>query len=401
MPPSSWRIRLSSLWLAAALAAGQTPTPPPAKKAPVKPVDTVPAGPPMTLTGVVRMLSGVKQGITDHPRVLAFVNKRGIDFAATSENMAALTAAGATQELLDRVMALKPPPPPPAPPPPPKPVTGKLRVSCEPAECGVSLNGGAEQSTSGGKLEIGELPYQEYGLEFRKSGYEARREKLRVSSENPTEFSVILQPLPETKAAWGKQLLSAMEAALGGTAPRTLNATGGASSWNEQGSQSEWSFHVAIGTQSVYELSNPPSGTFSLTCQGETCNPTKGKNLKKNAAGEAAALNTNLRQFHRYHLAAVLQRVSAGGFQVSSDGSRHLLAASGAEAYEFMLDEANLPVTVHYRSSDGLASATVTYGDYAEFGNGAKYPRLTSIALPGEKQHGIRAKFDAVRPSGK
>src|SRR5277367_6375551 len=108
MLPLNWSVRLSSFCtavLACALAlpfAGgqQTQTPnqtaPPNKKSTTsskgksKAAENIPDGPPMTLEAIVRMLKAVKGGIMDQPRIIAFINKRSLDFTATPENLGQL-----------------------------------------------------------------------------------------------------------------------------------------------------------------------------------------------------------------------------------------------------------------------------------------------------------------------
>jgi hypothetical protein len=417
---SSVCIAVLACSLALPFVGGQTPTPAPDKKSTTaskgksKPSDTVPDGPPMTLETVIRMLKGVKTGLMDQPRIIAFIRKRGLDFTATSENIGQLLTAGAGPELVDLITELNPPPPPappPPPPPPPPPVTGTLHFLCAPAECNIRIDGGPDKLTSGGKLSIGDLVYKQYTVDFRKEGYLPKAEKITVSSANSPEISVTLEVKPEIRAAWGKQLYTSAIQALGGAKGlaefKPMTATGGASSWNEQGSQSEWTLKSVFSTDDVYELTNPASGTFSISCHDETCNP-KGKGFRRKANGpEADALNTNLRQYNRYHLMALMRRIGGANQKLAANAApaagkeSHLLVTSPDETYDITLDAAFLPVTVNYRSTDGLASAKITYAEYATFDATAKYPLLTSISLPGEKQHGIRVKYDSVVPSAR
>jgi hypothetical protein len=80
--------------------------------------------------------------------------------------------------------------------------------------------------------------------------------------------------------------------------------------------------------------------------------------------------------------------------------SNHLLVTSSDETYDVTLDTAFLPVSVVYRSTDGLASAKISFSEYSPLGT-SKYPQLTSVALPGEKQHGIRVKYNSVTAGAK
>jgi hypothetical protein len=100
-----------------------------------------------------------------------------------------------------------------------------------------------------------------------------------------------------------------------------------------------------------------------------------------------------------------MQRISGANYKFSAStapvagAENHLLVTSPEETFDITLNAKNLPVSAAYRTSDGLASAKITFADYADFGAGAKYPLLTSISLPGDKQHGIRVKYDSVSPS--
>jgi hypothetical protein len=419
-PLSIWKTRLSSICiLTVALAllipfAGgqtQTATPQTKKTAPAKKkADNIPDGPPMTLAALVSMLKGVKQGILDQPRVLAFINKRNIDFDATPENLSTLMNAGANPEILDKVSALRPPPPPEPPPPPPKPVTGTLKFRCAPAECMIRLDGGPDKITQNGRLSIEDLVYRQYTIDFRKEGYLPKSERITVSAPTAPEISVTLDVNPETRLKWGQLLYTSMVRAIGGANGlaefKSIAATGGASSWNEKGSQTEWTIKTSISADgNLYELSNPTSGNYAISCQDETCNPPKGKQKGKRASGtEADALNTNLRQYNRFRLITLIQRVKTANHTLTAAAApvtgepNHLLVSSPEETFDITLDAASLPVAVTYRSADGLASAKISYAEYQAFGTAAKYPRLTSIALPGDKQHGIRVKYDSVAP---
>src|SRR5258708_5902880 len=96
--------------------ATQTPPPAPAKKttkattskSAAKAPDTVPDGPPMVMNAIIQMLERVKAGTMVESRVIAFINKRGLDFVATSDNLGKLKDAGASVDLVDVINLLKP-----------------------------------------------------------------------------------------------------------------------------------------------------------------------------------------------------------------------------------------------------------------------------------------------------
>jgi hypothetical protein len=402
--------------------ATQTPPPAPAKKttkattskSAVKAPDTVPDGPPMVMNAIIQMLERVKAGTMVESRVIAFINKRGLDFVATSDNLGKLKDAGASGDLVDLITLLKPPPPKPVVVTPPKPVTGMLQLSCAPAECNIRIDGGPDRTTKNGRLVLEGLVYRQYLVDFRKEGYSSKTERITVAGETQPEIKVALEVAPETRAQWGHNLYRAALQAIGGGAElaelKTMSGAGAASSWDLSGVQSEWNIKATFsgGTYS-YVLNNASSGTFSLSCQGETCTQ-KGRGFGKKVNGpEAAALNTNLVQYNRFHLLAMLERISNENHRLLASGpptpgaaEQHLIVDSRDETYDIALDGAFLPVTVSYRTKDGLAAAKVTYAQWATFEKtGSKYPRHTSVALPGEKQHGMQMRFDTLTASGK
>jgi hypothetical protein len=68
------------------------------------------------------------------------IENRGVAFALSSDTLAKLESAGASDEILDVIKSKAKPAP--APPPAPKAVAkGNLSLTCAPAECQVSLNG--------------------------------------------------------------------------------------------------------------------------------------------------------------------------------------------------------------------------------------------------------------------
>jgi hypothetical protein len=285
-----------------------------------------------------------------------------------------------------------------------------LRFVCAPAECNIRVDGGLDKTTKEGALIVSELVFKEYTVDFRKEGYVPQSEKITVTGENSPEIRVTLEVLPETRAEWGKELFKAAVHAVGGSGGlkdlKPMTGMGGASSWSAAGAQSEWTIKTAFsGDTYSYELNNPSAGTFAISCQDETCGSQKGQRFghKKASGPDADALNTNLRQYNRFHLEALLKRISDANHKLMANAApgaegaeRHLMVESPDESYDITLDGAFLPIAVSYRSKDGLATAKISYAQYESFTKGAQYPRLTSIALPGDNKHGIRVKYDSV-----
>jgi hypothetical protein len=376
--------------------------------------DTIPDGPALSIEFILKMLAQVKADVTDEPRIIAFINKRGLDFDGTQQNLDRLRIAGATADLIQLVATLKPPPPAP-PPPPPAPVTGTVELICAPAECSVRVDSGAERRTRSGKLMLDGMSLKDYSLEFRKEGYASRTERLVIASVVNPPLKVSLEPTSETKALWGRDLFAAVLRAIGGPSGlaeiKTFTASGAASSWDISGALSEWGIKaVFTPTTNSYDLGNASSGSFRVACEGEIC-PQKGKSSfgrKKVSGADAASLNTNIVQYNRYHLVALLERASGGDHRLLANAppspglaDQHLIIESREENYDITLDSSFLPASVTFKSKDGLDSVKVTYALWNYLGNGSRYPRHTSVALPGEKQHGIHVRFENVAARAK
>jgi hypothetical protein len=378
-------------------------------KAAAKPAgDTIPDGPALSIEFILKMLGQVKADVTDEPRIIAFINKRGLDFDGTQRNLDRLRIAGASSELIQLVATLKPPPAPP--PPPPAPVTGSVELFCAPGECSVRVDNGAERKTRNGKLSLDGMSLKDYSVEFRKEGYGTKTERIAITAPTNPPLKVTLEPTVETKAAWGRDMFAAALRAIGGPSGlaevKTFTASGAASSWDTAGTLSEWGIKAAFTpTTNSYDLGNASSGSFTVACQGETC-PQKGKSSfgrKKVSGADAASLNTNIVQYNRYHLVALLERASGGDHRLLANApptpgvaDQHLIIESREENYDITLDSAFLPASVAFKSKDGLDSVKVTYALWTYLGSGSRYPRHTSVALPGEKQHGIHVRFETL-----
>ena len=381
------------------------------KKQVGKTLPPVTPGEPLTMELVLQMLGRVKAGTMAEARVAAFIDARGIGFTATPENLAALGSAGASEELLKKIASVGPAVPP-APPPPVAPVTGTLQLKCEPVECNIRVDGGPDKATKNGMLEMSGLRFAEYTVDFRKEGYFPQSKRVAVTAASQPLIAVVLEIAPETRTRWGaemyKNCLKAVGGADGLAGIKNMSGVGAASSWDAAGVLSEWTIKTVIsGSNYTYELANALSGAVAITCQGEVCGQKNSKGKKKLSAVEAASLNTNLVQYNRYHLLAMLERISGENHVLTAPAApaadlaeQHLIVDSRDETYDLTLDGAFLPSSVGYKSKDGLASVKITYAQYAAFEKGAKYPKHTSISLPGsqssEKQHGIQVRYDTL-----
>jgi hypothetical protein len=423
----NWRSRVNkhlfgllALALAIPFLSGEPPSPTVQKKtkaapkaAPKKAGDQIPDGPELSIEFVVKMLGQVKADVTDEARIIAFIDKRGLDFLATPQNLKRLEEAGASANLLQLITTLKPPP---VPPPPPPPVTATLSLSCAPAECSIRLDGGRDQQTTNGRLTIAGLALKSYSVDFRREGYVPKVESVTVSVPKPPELRVTLEPTPESRAAWGRDLFKATLQAVGGKAGlaelKNMTANGAASSWDLSGTLSEWAVKAMFTPSgNTYDLGNASSGSFTVACRDGICGP-KAKSAfgKKKATGpEAASINTNIVQYDRYQLVSLFDRINGENHRLTANAApvggaadQHLIVDSRDETYDIVIDGAFLPASLTYKSKDGLASATVTYAQWAAFETGSKYPRHTSVAIPGTAaKHGLQVRFETLTSGSK
>ena len=122
--------------------------------------DSFLTGEPFTLD---QMLILLKQDAIPLRRRREAIENRGISFALSSETLAKLESAGASDDILDVIKSKAKPVPPPAP-VPPKPVAkGMLSLTCAPAECQVSLNGTTIGPTAGGNAGSGRVDARQLG----------------------------------------------------------------------------------------------------------------------------------------------------------------------------------------------------------------------------------------------
>src|ERR1700722_2898976 len=119
-------------------------------------------GDPFTLDQVLVLL---KQDAIPMRRRKEAIENRGIAFALSSDALAKLESAGASDEILDVIKGKGKPVA--APPAAPKAIAkGTLSLSCAPAECQVSLNGTSIGATSGGALEATSLTPGSWAVDF-------------------------------------------------------------------------------------------------------------------------------------------------------------------------------------------------------------------------------------------
>jgi hypothetical protein len=242
-------------------------------------------------------------------------------------------------------------------------------------------------------------------VDVQKPGYLGQRPAVAIKSGADVPLSVILEPDGKTQAEFGGRLFKGMLEAVSGDATRkdfaAFSATGSATVFDTAGGGSEWNLAATFRPgQATLEAKNSAGG-LKLDCRGETCQAqSTGRPFGKRLSPEQAQiLETNLRQFRTYHLAAMLERMVSAGMQATAKtaniqgaAEQHLRMEGKSEVYNISVDAQLLPTVITLESKTGLGSGfTIGYSDYATVG-ASHYPRTTEIKFPNGKQ-GLRVRF--------
>ena len=165
------------------------------------------SGPPLTPGTLRSFIEALPEWV-----VLQAIQNRGVDFDSRQENLDLLRTAGASEPVLKLVREKAQRAPVASPTPPP---TGTLVLTCAPSECAVSINGRGKEETVGGKRELEEIPVGGVYIDFVKQGYVDVKKEATVEAGKKKEVGVTLEPTPETRAKFGRELLAAMLVELG------------------------------------------------------------------------------------------------------------------------------------------------------------------------------------------
>jgi hypothetical protein len=366
-----------------------------------------PASGPITLPKLLDLLQRIKEDIETEGRVLRAISIRGFSSPLTPESVEQINAAGGSPKLLD-LLREKAPPPPPMPEKKEEP-TGSLTLQCGPAECEISVQGGKSISTKEGSVTISGLKLGEVVVDYKKPGYFSQQRKATVKSPQDAPVMVELEPGNNTQLEFGKRLFKAMMDALGGEETMQKDSasfagSGSATFFDTGGSGTEWNLTLMFyPNKATLDIKNS-GGAIKLECQGEACQLQPGSKLlgKRVKPGGAQNLETALRQFRKYHLPAILNRMSStktrllaktGSVPASAD--QHLQIEASSETYDVLLNPQLLPAVITFTSKTGLGSGlSIGFADYTELG-ATRYPRTTEIKLPEGKQ-GLRVHLDQL-----
>ncbi|HTB18205.1 MAG TPA: hypothetical protein VK708_08805 [Bryobacteraceae bacterium] len=362
-----------------------------------KPADSFLTGDPFTLDQVLILL---KQDAIPLRRRKEAIETRGISFALSSDTLAKLESAGASDDILD-VIKSKAKPAAPAVVAAPKPVAkGMLSLTCAPAECQVSLNGTSIGPTAGGKLEVAGLTPGNWVVDFAKEGFAGHQSTVVVEPAKSALVSATLDPDRAAREAFGKQLFQKMVRALGGDdGLKTLGsvqAIGSTTLWGHDGTSVRWTLLMRNRTDRA--LFQARAGRILHEVMFEGSEFKASKNLK---GDDALQLPTDFGMIRDNQLPALIARLQGPNFRLVSNhpdpvaGEDYsIVAESGTEKISIGLDADSRPQRIRIATDAGIGSALITYSDYIQNGN-AFYPK-TMLIKPDAQQQGIEVRFDKV-----
>jgi len=401
------RTSRSLLWIALSLAAAATigsgiiqPAYGEQKPAPPKKIsDPFLSGPPLTLDQVRRLLQ--EDAIPPRRRKEA-IQSRGVAFAISPETMDKLKAAGATDEILqliqnkahpaDAVSAS-------APAPKPHEELGGLAVTCDPAECQVSLNGRARGSSQNGVIELAGIATGRWVVDVSKDGYVSRQNMVTVEADKTARITTVLEPTAATEEALGAALFQKVVEALGGESGLkqlgSVEATG-STTIARDGNSVRWTLLMRNRPDRALFQARAGAILHEVGFVGNEFMASK--NLK---GQDAMELPTDFGFIRDNQLPAFIARlrnpryklVAKHTMPVSSE-EFHLFAEAGTEKIAVGLDSVLRPQRVRITTETGVGSATITYDDYFNDGS-APYPKTMRIK-PDSRTRGIEVRFDTV-----
>jgi hypothetical protein len=362
-----------------------------------KPADPFLTGDPFTLDQVLLLL---KQDAIPLRRRKEAIESRGVAFSLSSDTIAKLQSAGASDEILD-VIKSKAKPVAVLPVAAPKPVAkGMLDLTCAPAECTISLNGTAIGPTAGGKLEVAGLTPGNWVVDFAKEGYAGRQSTVIVEPAKSSMVAATLEPDRAAREGFGRHLFEKMIQALGGDdGLKTLGsvqAIGSTTLWGHDGTSVRWTLLMRNRTDRA--LFQAKAGRILHEVMFEGSEFKASKNLK---GDEALQLPTDFGMIRDDQLPALITRLQSSNYKLvanhpeATPGEDYsIFAESGTEKISIGLGADMRPQRVKIATDAGIGSALITYSDYIQNGN-AFYPK-TMLVKPDGQQQGIEVRFDKV-----
>jgi len=369
-----------------------------ADKAPhSKPADSFLAGPPFTFDQVLRLAG---QTAIPLPRRKQAIQNRGLDFAATPEQLDQLKAAGATDDLL-KLVKKKAKPGPAGPAEPKEDPQGAVAITCAPSECEVSVNGTLVGPTEDGKLEIEKLHPGKWTVDLKKDGFIGQQSSVEVQAGVTIPLNVTLEPGRAMQESFGAELFEKVLDALGGKDAlkelASVQATGSTTIGTPNGKSVRWTLLMRNRPdRALFQIRAGGGLWHEIAFQGSEFRTSK--NLK---GQEALDLPTGFGLIRDNQLAALITRLESPQFKFLAnhrepvDGEEYsLFAEDGAEKVAIGLDEEFRPQRVRITNAAAAGSAVITYSDYCK-DDKAVYPKTMEIKPDGWPQ-GIDVRFDTM-----
>jgi hypothetical protein len=271
----------------------------------------------------------------------------------------------------------------------------------------VQIDDTPAEPTKGGAYKK-ELPLGRHTVVVFRPGFETDQRVIPNLAPTGIHLDIRLKPDTATKARMGAELLKRMLAAHGESSADVVAR--GAWTRVASGLPDERSFALRSGPSETLMLLSSQPGWYLLGCQGSTCqarrdNPKEfagvrqGSQLKADAAARA---ERELRFFRGFFISSVLAdlrnavaggrlRATAESESPGADGLYHLTLEGNDERYVLELNAQGLLAEISH------ALGAASYSDYVEAGR-SKYPKLTRIRAPGEKDPSIHVRLDTIQP---
>jgi hypothetical protein len=355
------------------------------------------SGPPFSLNDILQRV-----GIIADRRLRLAIDRRGLSFSPSPEDLDRLKQAGAGSELLQIIQAKAPPPAKPKPAPPAH--AGLLTLHCAPAECEILINGKLRGATSHGSMEIHNLPVGNAVIDLRKEGFEGQQVVIPMHAGASADREVTLQPTVATRNRVGNGLVGKMIERLGGKdafqKSSLVSAAGSASLLQAGGQKSDWqaTARLRLPATALIELIGPKTKWWT-SLSGDDI---KSGGTRQMAHGPlAGAMEKMVRLYRDYQLAAVVGRLAglkATAMDAAPNGSgeQRVRVFNRDAAFHILLDSEGSPVHLFYEPPAGQGSAVeVTYDDYASVQN-VWYPRSMSIKLTEQQPLGLELHWKDV-----
>lgn len=375
-----------------------------------------PAAVPFSMERLLKALEPIKSGLVPQQMLIRDIQKRGLSFNPTQEDLDKIRSSGGSKRLLDAIRGapqfLPPPPPPPPAPKPLPPKDGQLVISCTPVDCSVNIDDHASGSTQSGQLAGVMHPVGTAVVRVAAPGYEPEPKEISrdVRENQRSHFDFTLKPTRATLEKVGAARFERMLEALGGE--KGLKESGfvranGSITVDGRGKQVPWSSSILIKAPDKAKFSVARGGQkyeIAFTPEGYQWSRAP----KRPELQDLQDLEDVLRLLREYQLPALVERLRRSGRKPvaptvnSAPSEATALRIEGTpESYVVTLDSASRPVEIKLESTGLNSGLRIIFSDYVVQGGGV-YPKETQIVLPTTPPRGLQARYENVQlsPSG-